>query len=36
MAEAIQQESDSSETLLLRMAITNFSDKFLQNNFSRF
>ncbi|HYK47183.1 MAG TPA: hypothetical protein VEV83_18535, partial [Parafilimonas sp.] len=27
MAEAIQQESDSSETLLLRMAITNFSDK---------
>lgn len=35
-AKNIQSQTDSTGTFLVRMALNNFSDEFLQNNFYRF
>jgi hypothetical protein len=34
-AKGIQEQTDSSGTFLVRIALNNFSDQFLQNNFYR-
>ena len=35
-ARGIQEQTDSSGTFLVRIALNNFSDEFLKNNFERF
>ncbi len=35
-AKSMQEQTDSSGAFLVHMALNNFSDKFLQNNFNRF
>jgi signal transduction histidine kinase len=36
IAKSIQEQADSSGTFLVRIALKNFSDEFLKNNFERF
>ncbi|MEP6684166.1 MAG: ATP-binding protein [Parafilimonas sp.] len=36
IAKGMQEQTDSSGTFLVRLALNNFSDAFLQNNFYRF